>query len=115
MTALMVCALIAVLVLAWLVGGLASDVRPARWPAKEPEHAEDDESHDHRLAQLARQLGSPNLAQAHSTVVALADRMVAGGHILDDQVTAFLDHPPLDKPDRYRHELNLVLNRMEQT
>lgn len=115
MTALMVCALIAALVLAWHVAGLASDVRPAEWPAKEPEHAEDDESHDHRLAQLARQLGSPNLAEAHRTVVALADRMVVGGNILDAQVRTFLDHPPLDKPDRYLRELDLALTRMERT
>jgi len=115
MTALMVCGLVAGLVLAWLVVGLASDVRPTRWPEKEREHAEDDESHDYRLAQLARQLGSPNLTEAHSTVVALAERMVAGGHVLDSQVRTFLDHPPLDKPDRYLHELDLVLTRMERT
>ena len=115
MTTLMVCGLVAVLVLAWLVAGLASDVRSAEWPAKEREHAEDDESHDYRLAQLARQFGSPNLAEAHSTVVALAERMVAGGHVLDAQVRTFLDHPPLDKPDRYLHELGLVLNRIERT
>jgi hypothetical protein len=115
MTALTVCGIVAVLVLAWHVAGLASNVRPAQWPAKEPEHAEDDKSHDYRLAQLAQQLGSPNLAEAHSTVVALAERMVAGGHDLDAQVRTFLEHPPLDKPDRYRHELNLALTRMEQT
>ena len=114
MTALLVCGLLAVLALAWFVAGLATDVRPAQWPAKEREHAEDDESHDYRLAQLARQLGSPNLAEAHRTVVALAERMVAGGHDLDHQVKTFLDHPPLDKPDRYRHELALVLTRMER-
>ena len=115
MTALVICWLVAVLVLAYLVAGLASDVRPAEWPAKEREHAEDDESHDYRLAQLARQLGSPNLTMAHSTVVALAERMVTGGHVLDPEVRTFLDHPPLDKPDRYLHELDLVLTRMERT
>ena len=115
MTALMICGLVAGLVLAWIVVGLASDVRPAVWPAKEPEHAEDDESHDYRLAQLARQFGSPNLTEAHGTVVALAERMVAGGHVLDAEVRTFLNHPPLDKPDRYLHELGLVLTRMERT
>ena len=115
MTTLMICGLVAVMALAWHVAGLASAEQPAQWPAKEGEHAEDHESHDHRLAQLARQIGSSNVTEAHRTVVALAERMVAGGHELDAHVRTFLDQPPLDKPDRYRHELELVLTRMEQT
>ena len=115
MTALLVCALIAATALAWTVSTLASEVWPARWPEKEREHVEDDRSHDHRLADLARQLGMTNLSEAHRTFVDLAERCAAGGQALDPEVSAFLVDPPLAKPHRYRHKLDKALTRLEQS
>jgi hypothetical protein len=115
MTALSVCALIAAAALAWHVSGLAGEVETARWPEKEREHVEDDRTHDHRLADLARQLGMTNLAEAHRTFVDLAERLVASGLVLDAGVATFLADPPLGKPHRYRHELDKALSTLEQS
>jgi hypothetical protein len=115
MTTLAACALIAVMALAWHVSGLATVVRAARWPEKEREHVEDDRSHDHRLADLARQLGMTNLTEAHRTFIDLAERLAASGQVLDSEVAAFLADPPLGKPHRYRHELDKALSRLEQS
>lgn len=115
MTALLVCALVAAVALGWHLAGLAGDVRKARWPERDTVHVEDDRSHDHRLAELSRLLGRANLTEAHRSVVDLAERLVADGHVLDAEVSAFLAHPPLGKPNRYRRELDTALSRMEQT
>ena len=115
MTTLLVCALIAAAALAWHVSGLAAVVQAARWPEKEREHVEDDRSHDHRLADLARQLGMTNLTEAHRTFVDLAERLAASGQVLDTEVAAFIAHPPLGKPHRYRQELDKALSRLERS
>jgi len=113
MTALLVCALVASFLLARPVVDLLANVEAARWPARDPEPVEDDKSHDHRLAQLARLLGSMNLSEAHHAVVALVERIDPDGRTFDARVTTFLTHPPLDKPVRYRRELDHVLTTLE--
>ncbi|MGI9084371.1 MAG: hypothetical protein ACR2FE_03675 [Aeromicrobium sp.] len=115
MTVLFVCALVAAAALGWHLAGLAGALQTARWPERDAEHVEDDRSHDHRLAELSRQLGRTNLSEAHRSVVALAERLVADGQVLDAEVSAFLAHPPLGKPHRYRRELDIALSRLEQT
>ena len=109
-----------------LVLVLAGAVPTLVWPDEEPLHVRDDRAHDLELTHLPRRAGAQDPTALHREVVRIVDELLgttavlAGPAGLDpraalpEEVRRFVDHPPLDSPDRYRRRLADVLDRLER-
>lgn len=105
---------------------LAGAVPTLAWPGEEPLHVRDDRAHDLELTHLTRLIGAQDPTALHRQVVRIVDELVGTTAVLagpagidpraalPEEVRRFVDHPPLDSPDRYRRRLAEVLDRLEQ-
>lgn len=100
---------------------ISSDLVEIRWPDEVPVALHEERARDQHITHLVRLLAADDPTEAHQVVRRLVTRIVAAGDItagpgalrLDNATRAFLDHPPLHSPTRYRRELDAALTRIE--
>jgi hypothetical protein len=126
MTLALIAAVAATAALVVLTMVLAGEVPEVVWPDEEPLHVRDDRAHDLQLTHLARLVAAQDPTALHVELVQVVDQLLgttavlAGPAGIDPrsalpaEVRRFLEHPPLDSPDRYRRQLAAVLDRLEE-
>lgn len=126
MTLDLIAAIGATATLVVLALALAGAVPEVVWPEEEPLHVRDDRAHDLQLTHLARLVAAQDPAALHAELVKVVEQLLGTTAVLagpagidprsalPDEVRRFLERPPLDSPERYRRQLGVVLDRLEE-
>lgn len=125
MTAVWVCAALALAAVVARALRLSAEAAAPQWPEEAPLKVRDDRAHDLQLTHLTRLVGADDPRAAHEVVVGLVDELVRTSYVergpdddpyaaLSPAVRRFLADPPLASADRYRRDLDAALSELEQ-